>query len=89
MDEITVSRHESALIRGVQQGRRRVHLTRKGMETINGILSEPVGERFLTMLGKPKEEKGYGEAKLPKERRGTTLLSFSPSLLGFGLLSLL
>jgi len=37
------------------------------------------------MLEKPKEEKEYGEAKLLKERCGTTLLSFSPSLLGFGL----
>jgi len=35
-------------------------------KTANGILSEPVGEKFLTMLEKPKEER-VGEAELPNE----------------------
>jgi len=52
----------------VQQGRRREFtITKKCRETIDGILSEPVGEKFLTMLEKPKEER-VGEAELPKER---------------------
>ena len=52
------SLERQGLIRGVQQGRRREFtITKKGRETIDGILSEPVGEKFLTMLEKPKEEK--------------------------------
>ena len=51
------SLERQGLIRGVQQGRRREFtITKKGRETIDGILSEPVGEKFLCLRSRKRRK---------------------------------
>jgi len=45
------------------RGKAEFTLTR-GRKTMDVILSEPVGKKFLTMLEKPKAEKEYKEARM-------------------------
>ena len=56
------SLERKGLIKGTWGERKREFtLTRKGEKTINAILNDPMGSKFLTMLRKPKEGEEQGK----------------------------